>query len=934
MKKLLFIPLVLLVSVLLSCATAPRKPTTRTLHTHVVDILAKMPALTPVDRDSLLAELVSLGAEGILEAAGMLMPPGTGDDTQVQYALSGLSHYVSRTGAGVERDLVIQAYLRALAVATDAEVKAFLIRQLQLMGNDLAIPGLSEYLGDARLCEPATQALLAIGTEAASTALFQALPMATGAQRITLVKALGELRYAPAVPLILVDASAENFNLRQVTLFALANIGDPLATQVFLRAMTTQSEYERAKATAWYLLFAQRRAEMGYPDRCIAICRELMASHSQPEQAHIYSSALTLLVQVAGEQAYDDIFAAAANSSKSVRVTALALAGIKSDSATSQKWLNLMAASAPEIRVDIITMLGTRGDKIALPAIIAALAEKNPLVQLAAIPAAAQLGDLEAIPAFMNLLKTDDSRIIDAVKQILLTLPPEQVIPAAVPSLSQVSGKSRAALLEVLALRRAKSSLNTVLAQLKDRDDSVRVAAIKALGYLGDERNLNGAIDFILKSGSEAEIRAAQATVVQLASTISDPEQRSEPVLTALVKAKGKTRSVLIAPLAFIGGKNALATVIAETKSPDAEARDQAIRTLAQWQDSTATDALLDIYTNTTDASHRPLALEGLVRLTGSSRYPDSIKLNLMMTAMANARAATEKNMILAPLAQVKNLAALQAVAPLLAIDSVANTAAQTCAQIALPATGADNGLIGPEVISILEQSLPVMLDEYERERVRKYLDQIKMPSGDTPAVVLSDQEKNDGFILLFNGQDLTGWQGNTKGYTAENGKIVLYPDRGDGNLFTEKEYADFVLRFEFKLTPGANNGLGIRTPLEGDAAYVGMELQILDNTALIYKDLKPYQYHGSIYGVVPAKREFLKPVGEWNAQEVIANGPKIQVILNGVILVDADIEAASKGGTMDGNDHPGLKRKSGYIGFLGHGSVVEFRNIRIKELK
>ena len=127
---------------------------------------------------------------------------------------------------------------------------------------------------------------------------------------------------------------------------------------------------------------------------------------------------------------------------------------------------------------------------------------------------------------------------------------------------------------------------------------------------------------------------------------------------------------------------------------------------------------------------------------------------------------------------------------------------------------------------------------------------------------------------------------------------------------------------------------MGIRAPLEGDAAYVGIELQILDNSAEKHQDLQPYQYHGSIYGVVPAKRGHLNPVGEWNEQEVIADGRRITVKLNGVNIVNADIDEASTPQTMDGNDHPGLKREHGHIGFLGHGSRVEFRNIRIKELR
>ncbi len=203
----------------------------------------------------------------------------------------------------------------------------------------------------------------------------------------------------------------------------------------------------------------------------------------------------------------------------------------------------------------------------------------------------------------------------------------------------------------------------------------------------------------------------------------------------------------------------------------------------------------------------------------------------------------------------------------------------------------------------------------------------------DSEAPRLSDGEKAEGFVPLFNGTDLSGWTGDTQGYALRNGKIVVDPEKGSGNLYTEREYKNFVLRFDFKLTPGANNGLGIRSPLEGDAAYAGMELQILEDGSPLYWNLKPYQYHGSIYGIVPARRGVLKPPGEWNFEEVNVSGRRVTVAVNGTTIVDADLDGASAGGTMDGRDHPGLKRESGHIGFLGHGSVVEFRNIRIREL-
>ena len=200
---------------------------------------------------------------------------------------------------------------------------------------------------------------------------------------------------------------------------------------------------------------------------------------------------------------------------------------------------------------------------------------------------------------------------------------------------------------------------------------------------------------------------------------------------------------------------------------------------------------------------------------------------------------------------------------------------------------------------------------------------------------VLSDQETTDGFKLLFNGKDLTGWEGNKQGYVVKDGIMVCDPSLGgSGDLFTVDDYGDFIFRFEFRLTPGANNGLAIRTPFGGHAAYDGMELQILDHNSPRYKGrLKDFQHHGSIYGVVPAKTGFLKPAGEWNHQEVIAKGKQITVKLNGTTIVDADIEKASTPKTIDGRDHPGLLRDTGRIGFAGHGDKVEFRNIRIKSL-
>jgi hypothetical protein len=198
----------------------------------------------------------------------------------------------------------------------------------------------------------------------------------------------------------------------------------------------------------------------------------------------------------------------------------------------------------------------------------------------------------------------------------------------------------------------------------------------------------------------------------------------------------------------------------------------------------------------------------------------------------------------------------------------------------------------------------------------------------------LTKDEQQQGFELLYNGSDMDKWDGNKTDYVVEDNAIAIYPNQeSHGNLYTKKEYSDFVFRFQFQLTPGANNGIGIHAPIDGDAAYVGKEIQVLDNDAPVYANLEKYQYHGSVYGVIPAKRGFLKPTGEWNEEEIYVKGDYIKVTLNGTVILEGDMKKASENGTLDHKDHPGLLRHKGHIAFLGHGSVVKFKDLRVKEL-
>ena len=194
-----------------------------------------------------------------------------------------------------------------------------------------------------------------------------------------------------------------------------------------------------------------------------------------------------------------------------------------------------------------------------------------------------------------------------------------------------------------------------------------------------------------------------------------------------------------------------------------------------------------------------------------------------------------------------------------------------------------------------------------------------------------SDSE--EGFVTVFNSTDFTGWKGPVENYEVKDGAIACKAGKG-GTIYTAEEYTDFVVRLEIQIPAGSNNGLAIRYPGTGDTAYVGMcELQVLDNDAPKYAKLDPRQYHGSAYGMVAAKRGFLKPAGEWNVQEVTVKGSTIKVVLNGETILDCDLCQVDMNEVMAKKPHPGKDRTSGHFGFAGHNDAVLFRNVRIKRL-
>ncbi len=208
----------------------------------------------------------------------------------------------------------------------------------------------------------------------------------------------------------------------------------------------------------------------------------------------------------------------------------------------------------------------------------------------------------------------------------------------------------------------------------------------------------------------------------------------------------------------------------------------------------------------------------------------------------------------------------------------------------------------------------------------------------------LSDQEKADGFKLIFDGKSLDGFRNfkkedvNAK-WVIKDGAITL-TEKGGGDLLTKEQYANFEFRFEFKIAPEGNSGIMWRSSEAGKAPYeTGPEYQVLDSLSktAYQHEIKRGNLAGAFYDIVPVKPEVSKPAGEWNEGSIKVDGTKIILTINGNVTADVDTStdewkellAKSKFAKWEKFN----KEAKGHLVFQDHGDVVSFRSLRVKEL-
>ena len=652
-------------------------------------LVAKLPADKPEEAQAILGEIMKGAPESIVELTRMLKVPGPEDDSKARFALHGLATWVQRADAEAERRLFAETLAKQLAADLEPAVKGFLIRQLQLAGKAEAIASIGAFLTDADLGGYAAQALLAMNDKAVVPAFLAALPKATGACRVAIIQALGVLRAARGNAIVLNDLGDEERDTRLVAAFALANSADPAAVAPLLKGAEADALYERSQMTEAALLLARRLGEEGERAAGAKLARQLLASKASG--THVRCAALQALAAAAGEEAMGEVVAAMSSDNLDLRAAGISAAIAMPGEKATQRWVGQLKGANPAGKVAILDLLAKRGDRAASPAVVEAMGDADDAVRLAAIRAAATAATEAAVPALVAKLAGESGPERAAAQGSLLRIPGEAATAAVVKALDAAPPEAKAPLLDVLAGRKGRDHLKTVLGYTADENPRVAAAAIGALGKLAEETDLP-LLGKLLVEAKDAAVRAAaERALASACSRLADKDKATATVAAALKDTQGAARAALLRVLGGIGTPTACQAIRANLADLSDEVKEAAIRALADWRDDAPAADLLAVARSAPNEAHHVLALRGFIRMIALRKDLSlAERLKMCQDALAAAKRDEERRAVLSAVADIPTPEALKMAEGCLAKDALKNEAAIALIRIARAVSGTD----------------------------------------------------------------------------------------------------------------------------------------------------------------------------------------------------------------------------------------------------
>jgi len=923
--------IILTLAALLPWSVVAQDARMRTSETIIADALNQLPAPEKKAFDTVMGELVSTGAEGIAQVAGMLVPASEGKNAIVEYALNGVVAYANAPGKNAEKKAVREGLTKALDACTDNPNKAFLLTLLRMCGEAEDAPVFVKYLNDEYLAEWAISGLTSIpDTE---NVLLDLMKKGT-ASKVALAHAAGLKKMASAEPILIAWLKGADALTTRAIYQSLAQCGTSLSLPVLGQAAKKVSyDWEASDATAAYLRLLKKLVADGQGKASATAAKVLLKA---TDKAHVRGAALDVIVAVEGQKALPYLVAALKDKCREYRVNALRL----SESIADEAWYTTVAKTLKgkvdaAVKADVLNWLGTKHVASQADAVVAHVGDANEEVALAAIKAAGKIGGDAALEALVAQLGGPRG---EAAEKALLAFN-GKVNPSILKALEGEKNVQLPAL-KIAGTRSMEEAADKVFALLASSDVEICDAAYQALAGVVQPSDFNR-LSGLIEKGNGKYIPQIQQAMKSAMLPLAKETQLAN-VKGAMEKAANP--SLYYPVLAQVGNAEAIAEI---RKGYDGNYKKEAYEALLTIDNQEMIDVLFDMAQN--DKANSQQILARYTNLVNAAGLTPIAQYQAYSKALELATDTKLQNSLIGLLGGTHTEQALLVVAPYMDNKPTAESAA-----------GAVRTIVSKNIETLGGEQIRAMLNKaitcfeavgdadagYAIDDIKAMLE--KLPDVETsPVFVLPADEAKEGFEVLFDGTSLDKWVGNKISYVPMNGVInVSAHYGGDGNLYTEKEYSDFIFRFEFCfMKEGVNNGVGIRTPMGVDAAYEGMEIQILDHDAPIYKNLREYQVHGSVYGIIPAKRIKSPKLGVWNTEEIVVKGDRIKVTVNGEVILDGNIRKACKGHnvskdgsktnpyTVDKKNHPGLFNKSGHVGFLGHGEGLKLRNVRIKDL-
>lgn len=918
MKKRLVSGMILMLGIVFLAGTV--RADQRTPETRIADLLARMPADSGAQLDELMADLISWGPRAVRLICDRVAPAEGFDDTEVRYALGGLTAYVSVHERG--KRMVASCYSEMLSKMVHHEVKAFFLNQLKVIGDDASAKDVAALIGDPHLSDAAIRALSAWKSPGALKELRKSVSRQTGPVRIALIEALGDLRDNGSLKIL--EPMLEEDSLTAASVYhAMARIGDPRWFDRFQSRLMSEMRFSDRTIQGWRLIYADhlaRRNEGPWRETC----RDILAAQIDPA---LMIPALRILA-VNGVPVEELLLEYAASPFDDLAGQAVNLALMVPGADHTRQWMKRFWELESDRRIMVMRMLGERGDSEALGTALRVLQQGGREERLEAIQAAAKLGAEEALPHLVSVLELDDFRIAAAVKQALLTHYDHSISPTLLDVLNRSASPAvQATLIEVLGRKGYAGAREAVYRYCTSERMSVRRAALDALGLLVRADDLTRLLNMWKTQNSFIRGEALRNAMISSALDYENPGIPARIIASAIEDDFPRTEDILPV-LGRLGGETALEIVSGFMEGRGESARQAALETLSEWPDASVIPVLFQAME---ERENRPEAVRGLARLVPESSLSDTGRLELFNRILGYSLPVPSVITVLEAMGHLRSPLAVETLARYLDRDSLSQAAAYAVVRAATPSGSEDAGLRGPETASVLRKIYGMMDDDSIRKRIETHLESM----GESIGMDKESFQAPSGYTALVH-NDLRGWKrhDNLPGHgiagkwrVEENTIIGMQDPPGEGGFLTTlREFKDFDLIMEVRIEEPFDSGIFCRVGPDGKSHQITLDIREGGEVGAVYC---PWTL-GFVHHNPSGMDRFIKD--EWNHLRIRMEGEpaRIQVWLNHELITDFQHTEKSTAGIPESGSialqvHPG--------GEGMHDKRAYFRNIYVKEL-